>query len=87
MAPSSEPSYPSGLVWFRRDLRANDQAALYRALTQCQEVHCAFVFDREILGRAARDSVRKLNPGTLAKNPVILVVEAGAVLTTLPHSP
>ena len=49
MAPSSEPSYPSGLVWFRRDLRAHDQAALYRALTQCQQVHCAFVFDREIL--------------------------------------
>ncbi|WP_431150597.1 cryptochrome/photolyase family protein [Acidovorax facilis] len=54
MAPSSEPSYPSGLVWFRRDLRANDQAALYRALTQCQEVHCAFVFDREILDALPR---------------------------------
>ena len=49
MAPPSEPSYPCGLVWFRRDLRADDQAALYRALTQCQQVHCAFVFDREIL--------------------------------------
>ncbi|MFN7153961.1 MAG: cryptochrome/photolyase family protein [Acidovorax sp.] len=49
MAPSSEPSYPSGLVWFRRDLRANDHAALHRALTQCQQVHCVFVFDREIL--------------------------------------
>ncbi|MBU0748978.1 MAG: DNA photolyase family protein [Gammaproteobacteria bacterium] len=49
MVPSPEPSYPSGLVWFRRDLRAHDQAALYRALTQCQEVFCAFVFDREIL--------------------------------------
>ena len=54
MAPSSEPSYPSGLVWFRRDLRANDQAALYRALTQCQEVHCAFVFDREIIDALPR---------------------------------
>jgi K+-transporting ATPase ATPase B chain len=41
------------------------------------------LFDREILGRAARDAVRKLNPVTLAKNPVILVVEVGAVLTTL----
>ncbi|WP_298210449.1 deoxyribodipyrimidine photo-lyase [Acidovorax sp.] len=49
MAPHSEPSYPSGLVWFRRDLRAQDQAALYRALTQCQQVYCTFVFDREIL--------------------------------------
>jgi deoxyribodipyrimidine photo-lyase len=44
-----EPAYPTGLVWFRRDLRASDHAALYRALTQCQQVHCVFVFDREIL--------------------------------------
>ena len=54
MATPLEPSYPSGLVWFRRDLRAQDQAALYRALTQCQQVHCAFVFDREILDALPR---------------------------------
>ena len=54
MAPSPEPSYPSGLVWFRRDLRVQDQAALYHALTQCQQVHCAFVFDREILDTLPR---------------------------------
>jgi potassium-transporting ATPase ATP-binding subunit len=41
------------------------------------------LFDGEILGRAARDSVRKLNPVTLAKNPVILVVEVGALLATI----
>lgn len=41
------------------------------------------LFDREILRRAAVDSVRKLNPTTLAKNPVILVVEAGAFGTTM----
>eukprot|EP01036_Dinobryon_divergens_P044067 gene44067-58763_t len=62
MAPSSRPrgpsesSYPSGLVWFRRDLRTADHAALYRALTQCEQVHCAFVLDREILdGLPRRD--------------------------------
>ena len=38
-----------GLVWFRRDLRAYDHAALYHALRQCRQVHCVFVFDREIL--------------------------------------
>ena len=38
-----------GLVWFRRDLRAADNAALYHALTRCRRVLCAFVFDREIL--------------------------------------
>ncbi|WP_287879756.1 deoxyribodipyrimidine photo-lyase, partial [Acidovorax sp.] len=58
MAPSSEPSYPSGLVWFRRDLRAHDQAALYRALTQCQQVYCTFVFDREILDTLPRTDRR-----------------------------
>ena len=45
----SAPSYPCGLVWYRRDLRAYDQAALYHALTQCQQVHCVFVFDAAIL--------------------------------------
>ncbi|MDD2545013.1 MAG: deoxyribodipyrimidine photo-lyase [Burkholderiaceae bacterium] len=44
-----EPSYACGLVWFRRDLRASDHAALYHALRQCQQVHCVFVFDRAIL--------------------------------------
>lgn len=37
------------LVWFRRDLRDYDHAALAAALEASDEVHCAFVFDREIL--------------------------------------
>src|SRR3984957_9594008 len=41
------------------------------------------LFDPEILRRAARDSVLKLNPVTLMKNPVIFVVEVGAVLVLL----
>ncbi len=43
------PTFSSGLVWFRRDLRSSDHAALYHALRQCQQVHCAFIFDTEIL--------------------------------------
>ncbi|GAB4471783.1 MAG: deoxyribodipyrimidine photo-lyase [Burkholderiaceae bacterium] len=39
----------SALVWFRRDLRAYDHAALYHALRQARRVYCAFVFDRAIL--------------------------------------
>ena len=39
----------SGLVWFRRDLRPHDHAALYHALRACQRVHAVFVFDRAIL--------------------------------------
>ena len=41
--------YERGLVWFRRDLRAHDHAALHHALSTCRQVFCLFVFDREIL--------------------------------------
>ncbi len=37
------------LVWFRRDLRDHDHAALAAALQSSQQVHCVFVFDRGIL--------------------------------------
>ncbi|MET0963444.1 MAG: deoxyribodipyrimidine photo-lyase [Noviherbaspirillum sp.] len=37
------------LMWFRRDLRAFDQAALHEALSLSRSVHCVFLFDREIL--------------------------------------
>ncbi|MEP7205323.1 MAG: deoxyribodipyrimidine photo-lyase [Casimicrobiaceae bacterium] len=37
------------LVWFRRDLRDTDHAALAHALAMAREVYCVFVFDREIL--------------------------------------
>lgn len=36
-------------MWFRRDLRLQDNAALHHALKTCDRVHCLFVFDREIL--------------------------------------
>ena len=41
------------------------------------------LFDREIVGRAVKDSFVKLNPATLLKNPVMFVVEVGAALTTV----
>ncbi|MDE3180249.1 MAG: potassium-transporting ATPase subunit KdpB [Acidobacteriota bacterium] len=41
------------------------------------------LFDREILERASKDALRKLNPAVQAKNPVMFVVEVGAALTTL----
>ena len=37
------------LVWFRRDLRDHDHAALSAALASAQQVFCAFVFDTDIL--------------------------------------
>ncbi|NJM32988.1 MAG: deoxyribodipyrimidine photo-lyase, partial [Limnobacter sp.] len=36
-------------MWFRRDLRLADNAALFYALKHCQQVHCVFVFDKTIL--------------------------------------
>jgi deoxyribodipyrimidine photo-lyase len=41
--------FDAGLVWLRRDLRLQDNAALAAALVECRRVHCAFVFDRAIL--------------------------------------
>jgi deoxyribodipyrimidine photo-lyase len=42
-------AYDRSLFWFRRDLRDEDNAGLYYALTSSRQVHCAFLFDREIL--------------------------------------
>jgi len=42
-------SHEKALVWFRRDLRDDDHAALSAALSGAQQVYCAFVCDTEIL--------------------------------------
>ena len=42
-------SYDQGLMWFRRDLRTQDNAALHHALKHCRRVWCVFVFDTDIL--------------------------------------
>jgi K+-transporting ATPase ATPase B chain len=41
------------------------------------------LFDPEILRRALKDAVLKLNPASLMRNPVIFVVEVGAALVLL----
>ena len=43
------PMLDRALVWLRRDLRADDHAALYHALRAARQVWCIFVFDRAIL--------------------------------------
>jgi deoxyribodipyrimidine photo-lyase len=43
------PRYDRALVWFRRDLRTHDHAALAAALKDADRVWCVFVFDRAIL--------------------------------------
>ena len=42
-------NYDTALVWFRRDLRNFDHAALHHALANCKRVYCAFIFDKDIL--------------------------------------
>ena len=44
----------SALVWFRRDLRAGDNAALHHALRCARRVWCVFVFDTAILDALPR---------------------------------
>ena len=44
-----QKSFSSGLVWFRRDLRVQDNLALTAALAQCERVFCVFVLDTTIL--------------------------------------
>ena len=67
--------HTSALVWFRRDLRDHDHAALFHALKNAQRVWCAFVFDTDILDalprrdrRVAfiRDSLAELDDGLRA---------------------
>ena len=80
--------YGSALVWFRRDLRDFDHAALYHALKAAQTVHCAFVFDREILDVLPRsedrrvefiwDSVAELAANLAARGGALIVRHAAA---------
>jgi deoxyribodipyrimidine photo-lyase len=50
--------FSTGLVWFRRDLRVADNAALFHALQNCQKVQCVFVFDTDILNPLPRQDRR-----------------------------
>ncbi len=49
-----QKKYNTGLMWFRRDLRLQDNAALYQALKSCRQVLCVFVFDTAILDSLPR---------------------------------
>ncbi|MCS7100619.1 MAG: deoxyribodipyrimidine photo-lyase [Burkholderiaceae bacterium] len=48
----------AALVWFRRDLRVTDHAALYHALKAARRVYCAFIFDRAILDELLAEGIR-----------------------------
>ena len=42
----------------------------------------ASIFDRSIVGSAMVDALRKLDPRTMYRNPVMFIVEIGSILTT-----
>jgi deoxyribodipyrimidine photo-lyase len=48
------------LVWFRRDLRLHDHAALDAALRGGEATHCAFVFDTDLLDGLADRADRRV---------------------------
>lgn len=50
----------SALMWFRRDLRIDDNAALHHALKGYGRVYCAFVFDTEILDALTERADRRV---------------------------
>src|SRR5215831_15450829 len=73
MAPSTAVSAPP----------APPIAPIDETLIPKKLVRARPLLDPEILRRALKDSVLKLNPVTLMKNPVIFVVEVGAALVLL----
>ncbi len=54
MQTHHSPLLDHALVWFRRDLRADDHAALHHALKSARQVSCVFIFDRDILDALPR---------------------------------
>ncbi len=87
-ATPASPNYEKSLVWFRRDLRDYDHAALYHALKSSQQVYCAFVFDTDILDHLADkadrrvefiwESVRELKLALQAKGGDLIVLHGSA---------
>ncbi len=52
-------------------------------VSEISQIRKKSLADSAILSRAITDSFRKLEPRTMTKNPVMFVVEVGAVLTTI----
>lgn len=82
------------LVWFRRDLRDHDHAALYAALNQAPAVYCAFVFDSEILAALPSPDDRRVHfiheslkelDAALAKRGGGLIVRHGNPVEVIPR--
>jgi len=81
--------YQKSLVWFRRDLRDYDHAALFHALESSLQVYCVFIFDTHILDlledKSDRrvefiwESIEELKAGLIAKGGDLIVLHGNAV--------
>lgn len=49
MTIPSDPEFAAGMMWFRRDLRLQDNKALFFALQKCKKLHAVFILDQDIL--------------------------------------
>jgi len=86
--------FDSVLVWFRRDLRDHDHTALDEALRRANRVHCAFIFDRQILDALPsrtdrrvefiRESLVELDAALRRRGGELIVRHAGA-RREIPH--
>jgi deoxyribodipyrimidine photo-lyase len=76
------PEYDRALVWFRRDLRDFDHAALYHALEYAREVVCVFIFDREILDQLSDPADRRVEfiHASVAELQQVLEVRGGGLI-------
>ena len=91
---SAQPTYEKSLVWFRRDLRDYDHAALYHALKYSEQVYCALVFDTDILDHLTEksdrrvefiwESIRELKTTLHAKGTDLIVLH-GSALQEIPQ--
>ncbi len=87
-------NHEKALVWFRRDLRNHDHAALSAALGSSRQVYCAFIFDSEILDALPsrtdrrvhfiRDSLVELD-AALRSNGGSLIVRHDAARDAIPR--
>jgi K+-transporting ATPase ATPase B chain len=62
---------------------APEEARLGSPVAKARHRPARSLLDAAILRRAVRDSVRKLDPRLMVRNPVMFVVEIGSVLTTV----
>lgn len=100
VTPARSPQYApmntvtnTALVWFRRDLRIADNAALFHALKSSSRVQAVFVFDRDILDALPDKADRRVEfiwrsvaalKGELERHGASLHVLHGSARTLIP---